>query len=169
MGFYIYKYVQNGEISYIGKTIDLEKRIEQHKRDKLSNFQGKIYYFECPNKTAMNSWEYCLINKYHPKYNIALKNNDTNINIVEPEWNLYMDIVKQQPKSNIINLNDYKKKIEHQDSDNQHKTVIINSKPMTRFTCRHCYTTFETTDWSLTKGRHYSAICPSCHYAAWAR
>ena len=80
MGYYVYKYVENKEPVYVGKTTDLDRRIKAHTKDKLANFHGEIYYFDCPNETAMNSWEYCLINKYHPKYNVALKRADTIIN-----------------------------------------------------------------------------------------
>jgi excinuclease UvrABC nuclease subunit len=37
----------------------------------------------------MTSWEYNLINKYHPKYNIILNNANINIKIQEPEWIFY--------------------------------------------------------------------------------
>ena len=46
-GYYIYKYVQNNEIIYIGKSEKLDKRIYQHKTDKLAGFKGNIYYFLC--------------------------------------------------------------------------------------------------------------------------
>lgn len=176
MSFYIYKYVNNNIIEYIGQTTNLEKRIEQHKKDKLKNFKGKIYYFECPNKTAMNSWEYCLINKYHPKYNAALKDNQTNININEPEWKLYMDTTDK-----IINILDFidtsknKKTVKTSTVNtirpryNPNTTTIISNKPAIRFTCKYCKTTFETTEWLLTKGRHHSAKCPCCPYTAWAK
>ncbi len=100
MDFYIYKYVQHGQIIYIGKTTNLDKRIKEHTKDKLKNFKGEIYYFKCPHKTAMDSWEYFLINKYHPLYNKSL-NEKVNININEPEWTLYMNNTK------IINISDY--------------------------------------------------------------
>ena len=100
--YYVYKYVANNEIVYIGQSTDLRSRIRQHKNDKLKNLQATIYYFECLNKTAMNSWEYNLINKYHPKYNVALKNQETSINIQEPEWILYQENkIKIKEKENI--------------------------------------------------------------------
>lgn len=87
--YYIYKYVLNNEIIYIGQSTDLIHRIAQHKFDKLKDISADIYFFQCENKTAMNSWEYCLINKYHPKYNTALNNFNTIIDINEPDWILY--------------------------------------------------------------------------------
>lgn len=103
--YYIYKYVINNEIVYIGQTANLENRIKQHENDKLKNLQAIIYYFECNNKTAANSWEYNLINKYHPKYNIALKNENINIKIQEPKWIFY-----KENKIITNNKNEYKSK-----------------------------------------------------------
>ena len=48
-------------------------------------------------------------------------------------------------------------------------TKIISGPSIVKFTCAHCGTVFETTNWSRTKGRHYSASCPCCPYQAWAR
>ncbi len=91
MPFYIYKYVENNEIVYIGQTISLYRRINEHKQnsDKLYNFQGEIYYFECNNKTEMDSYEYFLINKYHPKYNTQYNNKELSLDIKEPTWIKY--------------------------------------------------------------------------------
>ena len=87
--YYIYKYVANDEIVYIGQSSNLENRIKQHKNDKLKNIQAIIYYFECNNKIEATYWEYNLINKYHPKYNVVLKNQNINIEIQEPNWIFY--------------------------------------------------------------------------------
>lgn len=110
--YYVYKYIVNNEIVYIGKSTDLKNRIKQHKSDKLKNLKANIYYFECPNNTAMDSWEYNLINKYHPKFNIALNDKEVKINVDEPEWILYNDNIpfidsKKQIKTEnkISNLN----------------------------------------------------------------
>ena len=182
MSYYIYKYVKNNVIEYIGKTTNLEQRIKQHQKDKLKNFQGQIYYFECKNQTAMTSWEYSLINKYHPKYNAALKDNEVNIIIQEPEWILYMDT-----ENKIINILDYlqpvtynkpitnttipKSKKEKAKNNNITSSTTIIYDPHNfkkRFTCRHCSTIFDTTDWYDTR-TGYGATCPKCHYAAWTR
>ena len=62
--FYIYKYVDNkNNIIYIGKTNNIDRRIKEHKKDKLKNFNGDIYYFTCSNKINMDMLEYVLINK----------------------------------------------------------------------------------------------------------
>lgn len=48
-------------------------------------------------------------------------------------------------------------------------TRVISTKPIVRFTCAHCKSVFETTNWTKTKGNNYSASCPCCPYRAWAR
>lgn len=48
-------------------------------------------------------------------------------------------------------------------------TIIISPKPMMVFTCQHCSAKFKTRNWRRTRGRHYSADCPCCLYAAWTR
>lgn len=105
MKYYIYKYIVNNEIVYIGQSTNLKRRISEHKIDKLKNLKATIYYFECQNRTAMNSWEYNLINKYHPKYNSALKDDNTNINIEEPKWLLYKEenfpIIKKKEEKEV--------------------------------------------------------------------
>lgn len=112
MSYYIYKYVDNNDIiEYIGQTTDLDRRIKDHTKDKLKNFHGQIYYFECQNKTAMDSWKYFLIQKYHPKYNVVFNNTQTIINIDEPEWKLYMEATT---KNNIIDFSNYLKLLSQQ-------------------------------------------------------
>lgn len=84
--YYIYKYVVDNVIQYIGQTIDLNRRIYEHTKDTLRELNNpQIYYFEVENKTAMNSWEYMLINKYKPPYNILLKKSSNIIDINEQE------------------------------------------------------------------------------------
>lgn len=172
MGYYIYKYVQNNKIIYIGQTTDLERRIKEHTKDKLKGFKGQIYYFECSNKTSMDSWEYMLINKYHPQYNSALNNSKEKINIKEPEWTLFLiksDEKKPEYKSNIIDITSFIKK-----ESNQKDTIQFDRQSFSprndriiRFKCRHCGEVFETSYWSKTK-KGYSAYCPSCPYSVWS-
>ena len=95
--YYLYKYVDiDNNIVYIGKSTNLYNRIQQHKSDKLKNFQGNIYYIYLQNKTEMDFLEYVLINKYHPKNNIQYKNpliQTTWDN--EPEWILYEEPINE--------------------------------------------------------------------------
>lgn len=114
--YYIYKYVANDQIIYVGQSTNLVQRIAQHKIDKLKDISANIYFFECENQTAMNSWEYFLINKYHPKYNIALNNSAQLVDVKEPEWILYQEEL----------FKNMSKKINNNEKDKTHKTYNVN-------------------------------------------
>lgn len=167
MKYYVYKYVDlNNTVVYIGRTINLKERIEnQHTKDHLKNFQGSIYYFECPNKTAMISFEYALINKYHPKYNKQNNHLDIQTDINEPKWELYMSTNNKSTLAPIIDITQYN--ISNKEN-NKFSTTIISGPKEILFRCKHCGAVFKTTNWLRTKGRHYSASCPCCPYSAWA-
>ena len=142
MAYYIYKYVENDEVVYIGQTTELHTRIRTHTKDKLANFNGQIYYFSCPNKTAMDSWEYFLINKYHPKYNVALNDGNVSIHVDEPQWTLYeMPTIPVQAKQT------------------KHQRPI-------EFHCYRCGNVFKTSKWDETP-KGYSAVCTKCPYHIW--
>ncbi len=83
MGHYVYKYVLNDEIIYIGKNdTNLQTRIMSHETsrvDKLYGFRKKfgkdltIYYAKVSNKLQSDLLESFLIDKYKPKFNEAKK------------------------------------------------------------------------------------------------
>ena len=50
MGYYVYKYIENNNIVYIGQTINLKERITAHKCDQLKDFNGEIFYTELNTK-----------------------------------------------------------------------------------------------------------------------
>ena len=106
-GYYIYKYVYNDEIIYIGKTnVCLVNRIDCHAREE--KFKGylddcQIFYFECKNSAETTIMECYLINKYKPILNVSMKYSDNlNIDIPEPEWVCYKRNDFIQLNSNII-------------------------------------------------------------------
>lgn len=79
MSHFVYKYVINNEIVYIGKNdTNLHNRICQHndnRADKLyqarDNPHTKIFYIQLANRAESDGLETLLINKYKPKFNIA--------------------------------------------------------------------------------------------------
>lgn len=80
--FYIYKYENiEGQIVYIGQTIDPERRFYEHTKDKLQNFSGTIYYAECGSKKEMDFIEQILINHYKPKFNIDYKDENEKLSL----------------------------------------------------------------------------------------
>ena len=79
MGHYVYKYVLNGEIIYIGKTDrkDVNLRLNQHghsgdniPEEGWSEINAaKIYYTKLANEVMSDVVESELIRRYRPKYN----------------------------------------------------------------------------------------------------
>lgn len=87
--FYLYKYVSNDNIIYIGQTNSLKRRVQQHTQDKLYNFKGEIYYTNCGSKKELDLLEAILINKYKPEFNITHKNReDLNYDLIKDNLNL---------------------------------------------------------------------------------
>lgn len=80
MGYYIYKYVRDGEVKYIGKTVDMWRRFSNHKKEtKFQNLNfaaHDVYYIKCASKTQMDVLELLLINKYMPELNVVAKPKD---------------------------------------------------------------------------------------------
>ena len=103
MGYYIYKYVRDGEIKYIGKTVNMWKRFSQHKKEtkfQNLNFTSQdVYYVECASKTQMDMLELLLINKYMPELNVVAKPKDNAVftsvcEMKDLEWLPLVDLEK---------------------------------------------------------------------------
>lgn len=106
---YIYKYVRNNEIIYIGKTKNLQQRHKQHLQE-VDKFlkTDELYYFLCPTSNIMDVYETALINKYHPILNKADNISTIDIVVKEPDWYLYKEtkkIEKQSKDFTTIQLN----------------------------------------------------------------
>lgn len=95
MGHYVYKYVYNDEIIYIGKNdTDLYSRLKQHGKcgdnipeegwDEINN--SNIFYCELPNSTMSDVVESELIRRYKPKWNKAKMSEWSGLDFVEPKW-----------------------------------------------------------------------------------
>ena len=76
--YYVYKYVVNSEIIYIGLTDNLQRRIKEHAsgvglESKFLPYLdiADIYYHECGNETEMKALESLLINHYKPILNVV--------------------------------------------------------------------------------------------------
>lgn len=85
--YYVYRYIHNDEIIYIGKTNDLNRRDKEHKSDKWYHDKLKYEYIQVDNEFITQLYEVYLINRDNPKENIASKNNydvsDIKFNIEE--------------------------------------------------------------------------------------
>ncbi len=77
-GVYLFK-DKRGDILYIGKAVNLQKRVKDHflKRDKkfFLDKLGEIEYVECSHEAQALLLEAALIKEYRPKYNVALRDD----------------------------------------------------------------------------------------------
>lgn len=62
IGYYIYKYVYDGEVIYVGKTdSDLNARIRSHAAEfKFQKYIDKanIFYYECKTPHILRYWKF---------------------------------------------------------------------------------------------------------------
>lgn len=95
--YYIYKFLnENNEVIYVGQTIDMNKRMYQHKTYNYKNYDlyndvYKIRYAEVESDYHMNIYEIHYICKYNPKYNIQFKTNNKKLfNLPEVNWEQFV-------------------------------------------------------------------------------
>lgn len=95
--YYIYKFLDNNDnVIYVGQTIDMEKRMYQHKSYNYKNYDlysniYKVRYAEVESDYHMNIYEIHYICKYNPKYNIQFKSENKNLfQLPEVIWETYI-------------------------------------------------------------------------------
>ena len=106
MGHYVYKYVLQDEIIYIGKNdTNLHNRIASHGKpgDNIDQEgwsdinRADVYYIKLANSVMSDVVEKELIRRYKPKYNkAAIKTEWIGIPFAEPEWTKYVPPLKPQ-------------------------------------------------------------------------
>ena len=98
MGHYVYKYVLNGEILYIGKCdAQLETRLAQHGKtgDNIPSEaweelkQADVFYTQLANSIMSDVVESELIRRHKPKYNKAKTSDWSGLDFSEPSWVKY--------------------------------------------------------------------------------
>ena len=115
MAYYVYKYVFQNEIIYIGKAKDLERRLKQHgvKGDNIKAEywddinNSSVYYCELANEMMADVVESYLIKEYRPKCNVAKVSNWNGfINFPLLNWVKYIPPKKEKlsNKRNNVNL-----------------------------------------------------------------
>lgn len=87
---FLYKYLKNGEVIYVGKTKrDINIRIREHYNTKDLPTDAEIYVCKCDTEAYINVMEVLLIDKYRPIFNIdcnSLSSERANIPFEEPEF-----------------------------------------------------------------------------------
>lgn len=111
--YYVYKYVFDDEIVYIGKSKNIDARIKQHEaEEKFKAYikRCKIYVAECVNSVEMDIIERALINQYKPILNVVDKTKGFSglIKIEEPIFKVFT-FKKNQKKSSNDNANGIKR------------------------------------------------------------
>lgn len=94
--YYVYKYVVDDNIIYIGLTNNLKRRVKEHAsgiglESKFSPYleHATIYYHQCCNETEMRALEKLLINHYKPILNVVdVCDGDSTIT-TNIEWYVY--------------------------------------------------------------------------------
>lgn len=116
--FAVYKYVQDGNIIYIGQSVNLLERIAQHAAEAkfLDHKDADIYYFFCGSKQEMDGMERALIMKHKPPLNVAHRYDDVKIDMIEPEWKK-LDKYKDFDDLRVFERRNLK--IQHSDADGQ--------------------------------------------------
>lgn len=134
---YVYKFVKNNEILYIGKSNAKGfERIKAHGKsgdnipEKYHNEinQADIYYAELPSSIMTDVVESELIRRYKPRYNKAKTSDWSGLEFVEPKWITYRknnEIVRP-----IIKKQNKKKKIPIEKSKTETTTQTpVRTKP----------------------------------------
>lgn len=96
MSYFVYKYVYNNKIIYIGLTDDMKRRVYEHASGVgieskflpyLDNVE--IYYHQCGNETEMRALESLLINHFKPVLNVVDIHRGESTIAIDIDWVLY--------------------------------------------------------------------------------
>ncbi|MBQ8625477.1 MAG: GIY-YIG nuclease family protein [Agathobacter sp.] len=96
MSYFVYKYVYNNKIIYIGLTDDMKRRVYEHASGVgieskflpyLDNVE--IYYHQCGNETEMRALESLLINHFKPVLNVVDIHRGESTITIDIDWVLY--------------------------------------------------------------------------------
>jgi predicted GIY-YIG superfamily endonuclease len=98
MRYFVYQYIHQGDVIYVGKTDDIARRVKEHAsgqglEEKFLPYleTSDIYYHECSNEVEMNALERLLIHKYKPMLNVIdVQEGAVTFNL-ELDWVLYRE------------------------------------------------------------------------------
>ena len=162
MGHFVYKYVFNGEIIYIGKNNSkLEQRINQHKYDeKFKPYcNSKIYYIELANSVMSDIVESELIRRYKPKLNIAKMSEWSGLDFSEPEWKEFIPQQKNKQTKYVLTKNIILGRKHSSLLAKQRKKEKINNElksnvVMTKFICPKLINMFRNKEYCETRDKY---------------
>ena len=91
MNYFVYKFIgKEGDVLYVGQTVDIDRRMSEHKGRQWDIEKDHIEYAMCKNQVDMCLYEMYYINKLHAKYNDALVyNEEPTFELPELEFQIY--------------------------------------------------------------------------------
>lgn len=103
MRYFVYKYVYHGDIIYIGKTDNIQRRIIEHSsgqglEEKFLPYlnESDVYYHECGNEVEMSALERLLINQYKPLLNIKDVSDGVSTVTIDIDWKYYAEVFNKR-------------------------------------------------------------------------
>lgn len=99
MKYFVYKYVCEGDVIYVGKTDDIHRRVVEHSsgqgiEEKFLPYldRSDIYFHECGNEVEMSALERLLINQHKPVLNVVDVQPGNSTVILDMEWQYYVSL-----------------------------------------------------------------------------
>lgn len=145
---YVYRFLgENGELLYIGKTKNIDKRLKQHKQNghlKKEQYSKvhEIQYLEVPTMNDAGILERYLISKEKPEFNTQFANEGectTNLIICNAQWKPY--VIADSNYSFVQKCNNYSSFMKEYWARNQWTHSISCGDDMMFFYKRSCVTT----------------------------
>jgi predicted GIY-YIG superfamily endonuclease len=97
MSYFVYKYVCDGDVIYVGKTDDIHRRVVEHAsgqglEEKFVPYLGRcdIYFHECGNEVEMSALERLLIHQHKPALNVVDVQPGRSTVSLDMEWQYYV-------------------------------------------------------------------------------
>lgn len=98
MRYFVYQYLYQGDVIYVGKTDDIARRVKEHAsgqgiEEKFLPYldESDIYYHECGSEVEMSALERLLIHKYKPQLNVVdVQPGPVTFNL-EMDWVVYRE------------------------------------------------------------------------------
>lgn len=103
--FYVYKFIgKNNEVLYVGQTIDMDRRMTEHKGRIWDIEKERIEYAQCNNRIDMYLYELYYINQLNAKYNESLVFYEKpTVELPELEFKEYTEKIIDKIRKEVLN------------------------------------------------------------------
>ena len=105
MEYYVYKFIgKNNETLYVGQTIDMDRRMMEHKGRIWDDEKDHIEYAKCNNQTDMCIYEMYYINKLKAIYNESLVyDEEPTFELPELTFKIYDEKIVDKIRQEVLN------------------------------------------------------------------